>query len=443
MSGDNNYQKTLDYLYSFVDHSLTRNLRNLPEHFDLDRMQAFMEHLGHPEIDYPVLHVAGTKGKGSVCAFCAAALQSEGYRVGLYTSPHLWDYTERIAIDNAPIPEMELIDLVDELRPYLDAGTKLTTFEITTGIAFLYLSRMKVDVVVAEVGLGGRLDATNVVDPLLTVITSISLDHTQVLGETLAEIAFEKSGIIKPNRPVIVSPQKKEAQKVIERIARERRAPLFQVGRDFNFQPLYRSFEGQTFKVWQPGFSNPTPVELSIPLLGIHQVENAATAYAALILADQKGLNISLEAIRKGFARTSWPGRFQILQHNPPIVVDSAHNRDAAHRLIDALDAYFPDYRVILVFGASEDKDIIGMLDEMAPKVDTLILTRSYHPRAADPNELIDSIDNLNFNTLVESEVVDAFKKALLIARDDQLILVTGSIFIAAGVLQYWYNRNE
>jgi dihydrofolate synthase/folylpolyglutamate synthase len=436
------YQQTLDYLYGFVDYSLTRNLRNLPENFDLDRMRLFLEHFGNPEKSFPVIHVAGTKGKGSVCAFIASALQAAGYKVGLYTSPHLQDYTERIQIDRRPIQHDRLVELVNEIRPFLDQGTRLTTFEITTGLAFLYFAQEKMDVVVAEVGLGGRLDATNVVDPLVTVITSISYDHTQVLGNTLSEIAAEKGGIIKPFRPLVLSPQQEEARQVLERLAMERNAPLIQVGRDYIFEGLTDSLEGQSLEVRRSEVPEAVPIRLDIPLLGAHQVENAATAYAALQTAAACGLPVSIESIQSGFSQVSWSGRFEVLRRNPPIVVDSAHNRDSARRLVDALDRYFPREPVILVFGASEDKDIRGMLQELLKRADTVIFTRSYHPRAIEPTDLIQMVKEYQKTAFSVPKVEDALEEALRLAGDEKMILVTGSIFIAAGALQSWYNRN-
>ena len=291
------YEDTLNYLYSFVDYSLTRGFRNLPGQFDLARMEDFMDILGRPHRAYPVIHVAGTKGKGSVSALCASALQAAGYRVGLYTSPHLEDYNERIQVHGTPISHQALIALVDEFRPFLDRGTKLTTFEITTALAFLYFARENVTAMIAEVGLGGRLDATNVVAPVVSVITSISYDHMQVLGNTLTEIAGEKAGIIKPGTPVVVSPQPDEAQQAIEAVAREHGSPLIRVGTDLRYSPLSRNLDGQTFQVWRSGNQTgpPTadePLELSIPLLGAHQVDNAATAFATLQTASGRGLPI-------------------------------------------------------------------------------------------------------------------------------------------------------
>jgi len=464
------YQQTLEYLYTFVDYSLTRGLWSMPEKFDLDRMRVFMQHLGNPERAYPIIHVAGTKGKGSVSALCASALQAAGYRVGLYTSPHLQDYAERIQVDGQPIPHQVLIDLVEQIRPYLDQGTQLTTFEITTALAFWYFALQQVDAVVAEVGLGGRLDATNIVTPVVSVITSISLDHMQILGNSLAEIAVEKGGIIKPGVPVVISPQAEAARQVFEALTRERGSLMIQVGRDTHYKVLEDTLEGQSIQVWQeqevegcPGMQGKLidgAFALRIPLLGTHQVENAATALAALQVACRSGLPLDLAHIQQGFANVQWPGRFEVLRRHPPLVIDAAHNRDSARRLRQAVDKYFPGWKIILVFGASEDKDIDGMLEELIhPQtsndgedgqhtegglVETVIFTRSYHPRAIDPDELSEKLDSLKiegYRRLTIPAVEDALEKALALAGEDRLVLVTGSIFIAAGARHSWYNR--
>jgi dihydrofolate synthase/folylpolyglutamate synthase len=250
MDIETQYQKALDYLYSFVDFSLTKASRYSAKNFDLSRMQALVESLGSPHQGYPVIHIAGTKGKGSVASFCSSALKAAGYRVGLYTSPHLHDYTERIRLNGQPISHADLVDLIEVIKPFVAAIPQLTTFEITTALAFMYFIRQKVDTAVFEVGLGGRLDATNVLIPSVAVITSLSYDHTFLLGNTLAEIAGEKGGIIKSGVPVVLAPQEDEARQVIERIAAERGSDLIQVGRDYLFAPLSHSLDGQTLLVW-------------------------------------------------------------------------------------------------------------------------------------------------------------------------------------------------
>lgn len=451
MNEEEQYRLTLDYLYSFVDYSLQKNFRYSPEKFDLGRMRLLMEKLGNPDRAYPIIHVAGTKGKGSVSALCASALLAAGYRVGLYTSPHLQDYAERIQINGRPIPHPDLISLVQAIKPYIESIPELSTFEITTALAFLNFRHQEVDVGVIEVGLGGRLDATNVCHPLVTVITSVSYDHTQILGNSLAEIAAEKGGIIKPGVPVVIAPQKEEARLVLERIAREKGAPLIQVGREYLFAPFTHSLENQTLLVWPKsdqarvdeyiesgGTQEWEPLRLTVPLLGYHQVENAATAYVALRIADQAGLRIAEEDIRLGFKRVVWPGRFEILQRYPPVIVDSAHNRDSALKLRLALDDYFPGYPVILVFGASEDKDISGMFTELLPRVRQVVATRSLHPRAIDPARLVEMAHQFGRPASAFESVEEALQEARRLAGGEVAILITGSIFLAAAAREVW-----
>jgi dihydrofolate synthase / folylpolyglutamate synthase len=440
---DEAYQQALEYLYSHVDFSLVRGFRYNPDQFDLGRMFLFMEKLGNPEKDYPIIHVAGTKGKGSVSAMCASALREAGYRVGLYTSPHLHDYAERIQVNGRPIAHHELVDLLEEIKPTIQSVPALTTFEITTALGWLYFSRQGATAAVVEVGLGGRLDATNVVTPLVAVITSISYDHTQVLGSTLSQIAGEKAGIIKPGVPVVCAPQMEEARLVIEAVANERGAPYFQVGRDYGFQEGAHSREtGQTFTVWKNAQESAQTFELAIPLLGSHQVANAATAFAVLQTANARGLPVSLDAFKNGFAKVSWPGRFEILQMQPPVVVDSAHNRDSALKLRQTLDDYFPGAQVILLFGASEDKDIEGMFTELFPRVEQVIVTRSFHPRAADPQALVKMAVDMGKSALAVEKVEDALEEALRLSGGSAMILAAGSIFIAAAVRETWLIRH-
>jgi dihydrofolate synthase/folylpolyglutamate synthase len=443
MNNEPEYQATLDYLYRFVDYSLVRNLRYTPEKFDLTRMFTFMRRLGNPENCYPAIHVAGTKGKGSVSALCASALQAGGYRVGLYTSPHLSDYAERIQVDGQPISHADLVRLVAESKDRIEAVPELTTFEITTALAFLYFQQQGVNAAVIEVGLGGRLDPTNVITPNLAVITSISYDHEQILGHTLEAIAGEKAGIIKPGVPVVVAPQSEPARQTITQIARQRGAPCVQVGRDFAFAAGPHSLDGQRFTIWSTADHGSGPVSLDIPLLGYHQVENAATAYTALHVANNLGLPLSQAALRQGFQSVHWPGRFEILQRQPPVIVDAAHNRDSMQKLRRTLDEYFPGLPVVLVFGASEDKDILGMLTELLPRVSQVVLTRSFHPRAADPAQLEQLARPFDRPTHIAASIEEALSTAQALAGDEAAILVTGSLFIAAGGRDVWQALGE
>lgn len=445
------YQKALDYLYSFVDYSLTRNLRYAPEQFDLARMRALMDRLGNPEQRYPILHIAGTKGKGSVSAMCASALHAGETRTGFYTSPHLQDYTERIQVDGQPIGKRDLVDLIEEIKPHVAAIERLTTFEITTALAFLYFARKDVNVAVIEVGLGGRLDATNVVTPLVSVITSLSMDHMNVLGDTLALIAAEKAGIIKAGRPVVLAPQKEEARLVVERIAAERGSRVLEVGRDIRYAGLDHSLDGQRFILWEAkdqalfdqyleGESSGDwqPVLLSIPLLGYHQVENAATAYMVLQVAKEEGLPLTLQAVQRGLAQVEWPGRFEVLQRKPAIVVDSAHNRDSALKLRMTIDEYFPGKDLVLLFGASEDKDVNGMFAELMPRVKRLVATQSVHPRAMDANKLVELAHQFGVRAQSVLPLEAAFHTARSLAGENSVLVAAGSLFIAAAVREVW-----
>jgi dihydrofolate synthase/folylpolyglutamate synthase len=455
MTTEERYQKTLDYLYSYVDFSLTRSDRYTSEQFNLSRMYDLASRLDHPQAKYPVIHIAGTKGKGSVAAFCSSVLFECGYRVGLYTSPHLHDYAERIQINGALISHEELTTLVDELKPVFEAIPQITTFEITTALAFEYFARQGVDAAVIEVGLGGRLDATNIVLPNVAVITSLSYDHMQLLGDSLAQIAWEKAGIIKPGVPVVMAPQQAEAGKVIKKVCAERKAPLTQVGEDLRYQRISNSLNGQSVFIWTKGdqpkaeanFSQSqssgwAPVRLDIHLLGEHQVHNAAAAYAALKVFSNT-LPIQDSDLQAGFLNTRWPGRFEILRRDPPIIIDCAHNRDSAGKLKHALDEYFPGMPVVCLYGASEDKDISGMYAELMPRISQLVVTKSFHPRAIEPERLVEIASQYQRQATVVADIPAALEEAIRLANGDKLVLVTGSIFVAAAAREAWFARNN
>lgn len=448
------YNQALDYLYSFVDYSLTRNLSYSPEKFDLGRMVELMNNLGNPQRDYPVIHIAGTKGKGSTAALIASALQAAGYRVGFYTSPHLQDFSERIQVNQGAISHSELVELVEWLKPEVAKTERLTTFELTTALAFMYFRQSKVDVAVVEVGLGGRLDATNIVTPLVSVITSLSMDHMAVLGDTLPKIAAEKAGIIKPGRPVVLAPQREEARKVIQDIAAERGSKLIDVRQNVHYAPWTHSLDGQTMLIWQvedqakaddfienAGETPWQPLRLTLPLLGYHQVENAATAFVALRAVRENGFKISDKEIQAGFANVKWPGRFEILNREPLLIIDSAHNRDSALKLRITLDDYLAGLPIVLLFGASEDKDVAGMFAELMPRVSRVVATQSIHPRAMEPVKLVEMAHAYGRPAQVVLPVEAALSRALQIARQENMAVVAaGSLFIAAAVRDAWQN---
>lgn len=439
MDIEQNYNLALDYLYSYVDYSLKHSSEMAKAEFNLDRMFALLNLLGNPHQAYPILHVAGTKGKGSTSAMCASALTAAGYKTGLYTSPHLLDYVERIQVDGQPISHQMLVDVVEEIKPAVNRIEKLTTFEITTALAFLAFAKLGCTAAVFEVGLGGRLDATNVVTPRVSVITSLSMDHMAVLGDTLAKIAGEKAGIIKDGVPVVSAPQKDEALEVIMRVAKSKGSRLTLVGKDVKFEPISHSLDGQVVSIRPTSAGYSTTV--SLPLLGDHQLVNAATAYAAL---KASGLNVPDEAIQRGFAQVQWPARFEVARREPPVIFDSAHNDDSFARLRETLETYFPDKMVYLIFGASEDKNIPGMFREMKPRIRRLIVTRANHPRALEVGRIQGLADQAGVPNEAAEPVKAALARALeLSQKDGSIVLSAGSMFVTAEVMAAWKNHRS
>jgi dihydrofolate synthase/folylpolyglutamate synthase len=347
------------------------------------------------------------------------------------------DYVERIQVDDRPISHEQMIHLVEEIKPAVAKVPKLTTFEITTALGLLAFARQGVQAAVIEVGLGGRLDATNIVTPKVSVITSLSYDHMAVLGDTLAKIAGEKAGIIKPGVPVVSSPQKEEALAVLERVAKEKDSPLVLLGREVKFERLASSLDGQSLRILDTG--SPA-IDLRLPLLGEHQVQNAATAYTAL---KTSGLEISDRAIQDGFSQVKWHARFEVVRRDPPVIFDSAHNQDSFLKLRGALDEYFPGKQVYLIFGASEDKNIPGMFEELKPKIKKLIVTRADHPRALQTEEIIRLADRAGLESEAVHPVESAFRRALeLSEKDGSIVLSAGSMFVTAEVMQAWNQIN-
>jgi len=431
------YQQALDYIYSLIDYERVPRPRDAAN-YDLRRMEELLGRLDNPHLKARTVHIAGSKGKGSVAAMITSALTASGYTTGLFTSPHLHTFNERIRVDGELISAAELVSLVARLKPEVEAVNRnatygrLTTFELITTLGFAYFELKGVDFQVIEVGLGGRLDATNVVQPEVCIITSISFDHTEVLGNTLAEIATEKAGIIKPNSIVVASPHIDEVAQIIEQTCLACPAELVRVGSDVTWQSLGFDSSRQSLRV-QGRLAN---YELSIPLLGQHQLENTATAVAALEVLAEKGFHISGDSITKGLAQVSWPGRLQVLSRRPLIVVDGAHNPDSARKLKQSLEQYFDFDRAILIIGTSSDKDLAGIVSELVPLFDKVIATHSIHPRAMPTASVVAELSRHGVAAAATEDISIALPLALTLAGEKDLICVTGSLFVVAGAIE-------
>ncbi|MEW6070566.1 MAG: folylpolyglutamate synthase/dihydrofolate synthase family protein, partial [Candidatus Thermoplasmatota archaeon] len=379
-----------------------------------------------------------TNGKGSVAAMIASVLQAEGYKVGLYTSPHLSRFTERIKINGREISERKVVELTKELRLLADrtksiTGGYPTFFEFTTALMFKYFSDKKVDFGVLEVGMGGRLDATNIINPLVSVITTVALEHTQYLGNTVEKIAYEKAGIIKKYRPVVTAVNDHNALAVIKNICEKRECELFVVGNDIEFKTINRSWQGQKLVV--SGLLD--NYRISIPLLGDYQCINAATAVGALeCLKKYYNIAITKEAIKKGFASTKWPGRLEIIKRKPLILLDCAHNPEAAKMLTKELKKF--KVKKILAIGVSSDKDVPHVVKELLPQFELVIATQSrVKERALPVEKLAEEILRYKNRVIVVKDVEDAINCALSLAGKNELVCITGSIFVVGEARDY------
>jgi dihydrofolate synthase / folylpolyglutamate synthase len=430
-----NYRESIKYLLRFTDYERISRAGIV---WDTKRIERLLEKLGNPQFAARTVHIAGTKGKGSTSAMIASILKEAGYKVGLYTSPHLLSYTERIRVGGQPVSEAEWAGLVEQIRPHVEAVNaegdlgELTTFELYTAMAFVHFRNIHADWQVMEVGLGGRLDATNVVKPEVCIITSISYDHMEVLGDTLAKIATEKAGIVKPGVPVVTAPQVPEAMEAIEKICRERKAQLIKAGQDFSWQTGKFDEKGQSFHL--KGLL--TEYDLKIPLLGEHQVENAACAAAAAEILAGAEKKITKSAMVRGLQKVDWPGRLQVLRKKPWLVIDGAHNVYSMQKLGEALRKYFKYDRLILILGFSADKDVPGMLDEAVKITKDIIVAASTSPRSAKPAALVEEFARRGVKARAAESVPGALKLALADAKPNDLICATGSIFLVAEVME-------
>jgi dihydrofolate synthase/folylpolyglutamate synthase len=415
------YSAALEFLQGLQNHGIKLGLESI---------QALLGRLGNPQDRYRTIHIGGTNGKGSTAAMAAAMLQAAGYQVGLYTSPHLIDFRERIRINGDPIPDDSVSQLTDHVRAALrdTIGKEIlpTFFEFTTALAFQHFAEAGVDVAVIEVGLGGRFDATNTVQPMLSVITNVALDHQEYLGDNVGAIAFEKAGIIKDGVPVVAGRLSAEAAEVVEAVATDRGAPIFRLARDFRVagDPL----EGFHYEGVQRSYR-----DLSSPLAGLHQLDNAACALAALELASDLGLPASEQAIRDGLRATQWEGRLEVVERHPTLLLDGAHNPAAAEAVAGYLASYrrvHPTSRVILIIGMMRDKDRTGFLRRLLPLADELVLTQASIPRAASVEELAAALDAEVGTAQTVPHPAEALALARRLASSEDLICVTGSLLL-------------
>ena len=426
-----NLQESLQRLY---------RKHNLGIKLGLDVEEYFLQCLGNPEKKFYSIHVAGTNGKGSICAMLASILKASGKKTGLYTSPHLVKFNERIRVNNRAISNTQLARLITECEKISSivsqkCGREATFFEFTTALAFQFFAEKKVEFAVLETGMGGRLDATNVVVPVVSVISSISMDHEQYLGNTIEKIAAEKAGIIKTNVPVVCSPNSKQVMDVITEIARDRRAPLIKADDAVSLNLLSSSLEGQKFKA---EICDGTSLTIFLPLLGHYQAENIMTVLATVyVLRNNNIINISTKHIKTGLSNVSWHGRFQVVSKKPPIILDGAHNPGAGKVLAETLIKFFPHQPVGLIFGMCSDKDMAGFIKNFQSIVKKCWAVPIRTERSVHPSVIKNIVASETGWDVSESSVHQALVDACQWAENNSgVICVAGSLFLVGEVLE-------
>lgn len=417
-----NYTATLQYLF---------NLERFGMKLDLSNITAILNILGNPHLQYPTIHIAGTNGKGSVAAMLHSILCESGYKAGLYTSPHLVDFRERIKVGREMVEEDYITDFVHGMKVEIDKRG-FTFFEVTTGMAFDYFAKKKVDLAVIETGLGGRLDATNMIIPLVSIITNIGREHTQQLGEIIAQIANEKAGIIKRGVPTITAVTQPEALDALRAVCAQRKSELIQVQDVSTYKVLESSIYGSRFNF----SSNSSPYEnLELNLAGSHQILNAMTVLTAVQKLQHLGWEVKEEALRSGLKKTEWRARLEVCRKEPLVLLDVAHNPPGMKALIDSLEELLPGKKIIFVFGVMEDKDHLSMLTELARKAKFVFLTKPDYKRSAEPDSLKTIAERLNLPYQIVPQVKSAYISALGIAKPEDVICVTGSHFTVGELL--------
>lgn len=420
-----NYQEALDYL---------SRLEVFGWHPGLARIEKLMEILGNPERDMRFVHIGGTNGKGSVTAMLTSVLTACGYRTGMFISPHLCSYRERIQIGGQMIPPERLASLVTYVREKIQEMTRQgfehpTGFEVSTAIAILYFREEKTDLAVLEVGLGGAIDSTNIITPLVSVITNVTLDHMDYLGETVRQIAGVKAGIIKPGVPVITASEHLDALDVIRQEAQARKAPLYQVGRELYYNVLETHESGTRFVVKDAGDES---LEIFTPLVGAHQAVNGTTVMLVLRTLRTLGYTFDPEKIQAGFRQTHWPARLELVGSRPKILLDAAHNCDGANKLRRSLNTIYRYRRLIYVIGMLADKQRRQVLAKLGPIADAIVVTRPNSPRAGDWEAMAEEAQNYTPHVFKEESIEKAVEIALAQATPEDLVCITGSIYMVA-----------
>jgi dihydrofolate synthase / folylpolyglutamate synthase len=426
----NEYQQSLDYLYRLEKFGMI---------FGLAKVEAILEAIGNPHREIQAVHIGGTNGKGSTAAMMASILQKEGYRTGLYTSPHLIRFTERIKINGKEIEQEEVAELAGWMRRRVkQAGVTppFTFFDFTTAMALLYFKQKMVDLAILEVGLGGRLDSTNVVDPLVSVITNIAKDHEEQLGRSLLKIAGEKAGIIKQGRPLVTAATQPQVLRLFSKICQERRSPYYRVGKEFRYvQNGERNFdyEGLDRKLWN----------ISLNLGGPHQIINATTALGVMEVLDDLGYSVSNDAMIEGVKEVEWPGRLEMVSSSPRVVLDGAHNPAGALALKESMEREFQYRHLNLIFGVMKDKDIPSILRLLAPLAHHLILTRPHTDRAAAPSLLLKALGKNGEKAEITEDLEGAIEKGLSMTKEDDLLCITGSLYTVGEARAYFHPRER
>jgi dihydrofolate synthase / folylpolyglutamate synthase len=425
-----NFEQTVHY----IENSMLFGCRP-----GLDRTAGLLDLLGNPHKKIKFVHVAGTNGKGSTTAIISNILKCAGYKVGTYTSPHLYKMTERMVVSGAQISEESFVkyaDKVIEKMKFMEANNMEvpTQFEMLTAMAFLYFEETNVDIAVIEVGLGGMYDATNVIDAVLSVITSISYDHTDILGNTIELIATEKAGIIKDNSTVVLYPQLfKEAENIVEEYSKQKNAKLVKVSAE-QAKLIEFNIMGQSFDY---SYEDVKLSNLKVPLLGDHQIKNSTVAITAAIELSKLGYDIKGEHIRVGLETVQWACRLSVVNKQPLIIIDGAHNEDGVNSLKDAFIKYLSDKNIILVIGMLGDKNYAYALQELAPLAKHIIASEPISPRALKAEHMAEAAKEYNENVEAEADIIKAIEKAKKLSDKDSAIVICGSLYLAGSAYEY------